>query len=54
MKKLQGRTEAVRRGSSHSDFLMLTTLVVAMILATGYCVANHDSPLPTAVAIAER
>ena len=48
------RAEVDRHGSSHNDFLMLTTLVIAMILATGFCVTNHVPSLPTTVAIVDR
>ena len=46
MRKPHWRTEVDRNGSSHTDFLMLTTLVLAMILATGYCMAARSSWLP--------
>ena len=59
MRKRHWRTEVFRHGSSNNDFLMLTTLVLAMILATGFCVASHRLSFlttvdNTTVAIADR
>ncbi len=47
MKKLLRRNEAFRRGSGHSDFLVLATLVFALILVISYCAASQIASPPT-------